>query len=133
MANTKFEASFVVRQIGENTGETFAGSFKCKTRLSHRDHLNRDQLRREYLGANPEGASERATVTAEMASQCAVRIIDGPSWWKSSDNGLALEDDLVLGAVYQGALKCEADAIAERVAKAEEAKTELQEIKSPVE
>lgn len=124
MAN-KYEKTFVVRVTGENTGELFQGTFTVKTRLSHRDHLNRDNLRRQLLGERPEHASERAITSSEIFSQCSVRIVEAPSWWTGSDNGLGMSDDNVPIEVYTEAVKAEADAIEEVKKAAEKAKTEL--------
>lgn len=133
MATTKYERSFVIRVVGEVTGETFVGSFTVKTRLSHRDHLNRDSLRRQLLGDKPEFASERAATSAEIFSQCSTRILEAPSWWTGSDGGMTLTDDSVVIEVYQEALKCEAEALAEVQKKAEEAKKDLAKVETSAE
>ncbi len=127
MATTKYESSFTISVSGDASGELYRGLFKVKTLMSHRDHLDRDRLRREYLGpgATQDNVSPRALSTAEAFSQLQVRILEAPSWWTTSNNGLSLADDNVVGEIYEAALKAEADRVAEVQKKAEEAKLGL--------
>lgn len=111
MAVTKYEAQFTVNTTGETTGDAYKGLFRVKTRLSHRDHLNRDRIRRDMLGANPDGASDRARSIAEIFSQLSVRVLDAPSWWANSENGIELADDNIVAEVYGEAIKAEQDEI----------------------
>lgn len=113
---------FTVSVTGEVTGQVWAGAFKVKTRMSHRDHMTQDRLRREYLGPL-EGASPRAAASAEIFSQLAVRIVDAPSWWADNGAGLDLADDNVVSQVYEAAMKAEREAI-EALKKAGEAARE---------
>jgi hypothetical protein len=129
MPTLKYENEFTVRDVGETTGTSYAGKFKVKTRLSHRDRLNIDNLRRQLLGPVPEGnmPSERAINTAEIFSQLGFRIIEAPSWWTSADNGLGLDDDNIVGKVYNAALKAESDEIKKVQGDGEQAKTDLEQ------
>jgi len=122
---TKYEASFSVNVTGETTGEVFPGVFKVKTRLSHRDALNRDQIRRSLLGPNPAGASPRAESIADIFSELGVRIVDAPSWWVNSDGGMELSDDAVVAEVYKQAMAAAQVANDELKAKGEAAKKDL--------
>lgn len=97
--------SVTVRVVGEISGETFDGSFRVKVSLSHGDQLEQDRVRRELLGEAGGAVGIRASRTAEYLSQCFVRVIDAPSWWKGSADatgipGRNLEDDDVLAEVY---------------------------------
>jgi len=131
MARTlgKYEVEFMIDVTGETTGEPFKGKFACKTRLSHNDHLRRDQVRRALLGVAPGAPDARADSAAEIFSQLAVRLVDAPSWWTMAENGKELYDDKPVAAVYDAAMKAERDAVAAVTAKGEEAKGDLPELK----
>lgn len=126
------DAPFSINIAGDVETDRYIGDFRTKVRLSHRDHLERDRIRRELLGADPVNASPRAASIAEIVSQLAVRITKAPPWWVDSDNGLSLSEDSVLAAVYDAAIKVERDAFEEIKKKAEQAKKELKEISDVV-
>ena len=114
--------NFTIKVEGENSGENWVGIFKCKVRLSHRDILRRDAIRRELLGANPENASLRAITEANAFAELAVRLVDTPQWWKELDNGLELEDPNVVQAVIDEVEKIVQREVESRAKKVEEAK-----------
>jgi hypothetical protein len=118
---------FTIDVKGNSTGKTFKGAFKAKERLSMRDRLDIDTARRNLLGA---GKEEEAGVTARsvasILSQLSVRLTQTPDWWLTSNNGLDLEDENVVVAVYEAAIKVETDA---QAALLEEAKAEVATMK----
>lgn len=116
----KTSESFVVDVIGETTGKTWKGVFKTKLRLSHRDYLRQDEIRRQLLGANPNDASPRAQNTAELFSYISVHLLESPQWWSQSSNGLDHEDDNVIGSVYAEISKLKEKEDADLKAKAAE-------------
>jgi hypothetical protein len=128
MAFSNEPISFTVSVDGEITGEKYRGEFKAKPRLSHRDQMQRDRVRRELLGGDPQFADQRTLYQAEIFSQLSVRIIKAPSWWTDSNGGLDLEDDAVIAQVYKQVMKLEEDAIAALKKEGEEAKDELAKI-----
>lgn len=103
------EGYFDLNLEGDVTKEKWIGKFKCKLRLSHRDTLTKDNLRRQLLGDSPELATERAASLAFIASELSVRLMDAPPWWKASDNGLELADDNVMAEVYANCVRLEKD------------------------
>lgn len=109
MANIPVEFSVSVK--GEITGEDFKGVFKALPRLSHRDNLRRDQLRRDLLGAKPEDASADATNVSAVFSKIWVHVVEAPSWWKDAKNGLDLLDETPVAAVYDNVARIEREAI----------------------
>lgn len=117
--------TFMVDTVGENTGEAYKGTFKVRVRMSHRDSLREDEVRRGLLGANPDAASDRAKSIAYIFAVLSVRIIDCPSWWANSDNGLALEDDNVVKEVFDQTVEASAKALEELKNKAEEARKQI--------
>ena len=122
---------FSVNVKGEVSGEQYAGVFKTKLRLSHRDQLRMDQVRRELLGDHADSASPRAQNQADVFSVLAIHLVgDVPKWWEGSNGGLDLEDDNVIAAVYEGVMKAKADAIKAIKGEAEEAKKELAKAKA---
>lgn len=117
--------SFVVDVVGDVTGKTWKGLFKTKLRLSHRDQLKQDEIRRELLGKNAEHASERSKNQAEIFAFVAIHLISAPSWWDSNDGGLDLEDDNVVSEVFAGIAKAKTDAAKKLQEEAEGAVEEL--------
>jgi hypothetical protein len=124
----KKNVTFTVDIKGKETEETFKGEFEARTKLSLKDTLRQDEIRRTILGTNGAEASAEAYNIAFMAAYCAVRITKAPDWWTASDNGTNLEDLNVLDVV---STKC-ADAINEALGKvvkeAESAQKELKKI-----
>lgn len=125
MASSNDTVQFSISVTGEATGEKWTGAFKCKTRLSHRDQLRLDQVRRDLLGPNPDGASPRAQNQAEVFSFIVAHLIDAPNWWRSNDNGLDLEDDNVVAEVYAQITKAKAEATEKLKKAAGEAEREI--------
>lgn len=120
------ETSFQMKVKGDFTGEEWAGTFKMKLRLSYRETLRQDQLRRELLGPDPaNNASEDARGIAQVFSFLAVYITEGPRWWGETNGGLDMEDNNVAPAVYEKAVARLAEVIAERNKTAEEARKAL--------
>lgn len=117
--------SFVVDVVGDVTGKTWKGLFKTKLRLSHRDQLKQDEIRRELLGKNAEHASERSKNQAEIFAFVAAHILSAPSWWEANDGGLDLEDDNVVSEVFAGIAKAKTDAVKKLQEEAEGAVEEL--------
>jgi hypothetical protein len=119
---------FTVTITGETSGETWRGEFAAKPRLSHRDQLARDRIRRELLGPDGTNAVPRAHNQAEIFSQLAVRLTEAPKWWSEAGNGLDLDDDNIVAEVYSQVMRIEQEAF-ERVKKAaEDAKAELAKV-----
>ena len=130
MANLPVE--FSVSVVGEVTGETFKGVFKAIPRLTHRDNLRRDQLRRDLLGSKPEDASADATNVSAVFSKIWAHVTDVPSWWKDSRNGLDLLDETPVAAVYDNVARIEREAIEAVQAKAQKQVAEVaEELKKP--
>lgn len=121
----KHQATFVVDVKGENTEEQFTGKFTCKTLLSHRDHLIKDQKRRELLGTLDAPAETRSISTSEIFSQLAVRLLEVPGWWTASNDGMELLDDEPLAAVYNKVMALDEVQIRRLKKEAEAAAVEL--------
>lgn len=93
--------SFTINETGENTGKLYKGVFKTKIRLGHRAQLRQDEMRRDLLGAKPDGASPRAVNLADIFSFIWAHLEEAPQWWTMENNGIDLEDDVVPAAVYR--------------------------------
>jgi len=125
MANDANDAPFTLHVVGDSTEKTYTGEFRAKKRLSHRDHLRKDQVRRELLGGQTGTATERASTTAMILSELAVRLTKVEDWWVTSQGGLDLEDDNVIGVLYDKAIAIENDAAEAKKKAAEKAQAEL--------
>jgi hypothetical protein len=92
---------FGISLTGLQTGRPYAGDFTVKTVLSKKDQFRADEIRRILLGVNSESALPALQGDAFMMGQLAVRIVDGPEWWKKSNNGADLEDDNVIPTLFE--------------------------------
>ena len=117
MANVPVE--FKIKVVGEVTGEEYVGTFKAKPRLSHRDTLLQDQMRRDLLGPKGAEAGQAANASALIFSKCWIHLTEAASFWKDAGNGVDLLDEAPVVAVYDQILKIEAEAN-EKVKKAAE-------------
>ena len=118
---------FTVHVVGDVSQTPFDGAFKCRVKLSYRDQLRMDQVRREILGPDGPNASPRAQNTAELLSQLAIHLCDSPNWWKDSNGGLDLMDDNVLAAVWEQVRSIKQAATDAAKAAAEAVKAELKQ------
>lgn len=125
MATHPNSVTFVVNETGEVSGESFHGTFTMKLRLSHMDQFKRDEIRRRLLGADSEHASPRAANAAMVFSEIMIHLTDSPTWWKGNNDGLDLEDDNVVAAVFNGIMAEKKKYTEAMTKKAEEAKEAL--------
>lgn len=109
MANLPVE--FTINVTGEITGDTFRGVFKVKPRLSHRDTLLQDQMRRDLLGPKPGEAGQSAVASALVFSKIWAHLAEAPNWWKDAGNGVDLLDEAPVVAVYDAVQKVEKEAV----------------------
>jgi hypothetical protein len=121
---------FSIDVTGDVTGRPWKGVFETKLRLSHRDQLRQDEIRRELLGARAEHASNRAINQAEIFSTIAAHLTKVPEWWTVNGGGLDLEDDNVIGAVYDRIIELKGEAAKKAKGEADAAKTELAKVKA---
>jgi len=129
----KYEATITIDVTGDDTGDRYQGVFRILTRLTQRQKLLIDQLRRQFLGAQPNGArpDADADARAKIFANLSVRVIEAPAWWTSADGGLEICDDNVPAEVYVAAEKVVAASRAVLVKNAEDARKELSE-KGPI-
>jgi len=100
-------ATFTVNITGETTFQSYPGTFKVKKLLHHGDQVEVDRMRRQLLGALPEGPSPRAVNQTGIFAELLTRIVEAPKWWTENGNGMALYDDNVLKKVYEETMKAE--------------------------
>lgn len=127
MANLPQE--FQIKMTGEATGEEYKGVFKVRPRLNLQQRLARDQFRRDLLGTRGDEASPDAANIALVFSKIWVHLMDAPSWWKDAKNGLEIEDDEVVGKVYEEIIRIESESISAMAKKGEAAAEELKKDK----
>lgn len=119
---------FSVNVVGDATGQQFRGDFEAKVRLSFRDEIERDKIRRAIIGPDPDNAGPRTKNQAFIVADLQVRLTKTSPWWQSANGGLDLEDDNVLLAIFEAATKIEKDAADEIKKKAEVAEKELRKL-----
>ena len=99
---------FDINVIGDDSGNPYMGSFKVRTLLTRRQLAAADEVRRTFLGSNPESASAQTKMDGFIVGQLAVRIIDAPEWFKNAGlGGQDLPDSNVLDKILENALKAE--------------------------
>lgn len=123
MANIPVE--FSINVTGEVTGETWRGIFKAKPRLSHRDTLLQDQMRRDLLGPKAVEAGQSAQASAMVFSKIWVHLTEAPNWWKDAANGVDLLDEAPVVAVFDAITKMEKEATEKVKKEAEKAAEDL--------
>ena len=111
--------------VNGNDGEVLRGKFKIKVKLSVKDRLRIDEIRRGILGGKSSEADGEADSLARALGKIQVHIIESPQFWKDHENGLAFEDlDPVLKVLEQ-ITKIEATYYEAKAKEAEAAKEEL--------
>jgi hypothetical protein len=95
---------FDVKVKGDESEKDYEGLFKVKTKLSIKDRLKEDEIRRTQLGMDSQNAGLEAHAIASAVAYLAVRVVDSPSWWKECEGGLKLEDSNVLAEVNNKAM-----------------------------
>jgi hypothetical protein len=122
--------TFDVMETGESTGKMHAGTFRVKLRLSWRDQLQQDKMRRELLGADANNANPDAVAQAIILSELSVRVMEAPEWWVKGKGGLDLYDDNVISKVYEETRKLVNAIELEKAKEADEARAEIKDIKA---
>lgn len=84
----KSEVQANVNVKGETSGNTYTGIFTAKTKLSYREIIAKDAMRRQILGPDPKNALADVWEHASLSSYLQVHLIDAPDWWKQSNGGL---------------------------------------------
>ncbi len=130
MANPQGVA-FEVHIVGDETGDTFTGTFRAKEKLSWADQLGIDARRRELLGQNSAEAPMGIYNMAMVLSELAFRLTEAPEWWKTSFSGMQLSDDNVVLEVYEKAKKVREDWLNAQKTKGEKARAALAAKQNP--
>lgn len=127
MADEANTAQFSISEDGETSGTRWVGKFRAKKKLSLRDQLNRDKVKRELLGTMGGIPDPRPESIAIIVAELSVRLVEAPDWWRELGNGLDMEDGNVVTKIWDEALKVQEDYDAERRKRAEEARGVLKE------
>lgn len=85
----------------------YTGSFKFKCYLMPSDRLAAGRLYRDLLGANPTLALKHEEDLAFTLSQLRFRVISGPPFWQTSNDGGELPDENVLDNILEAAVASE--------------------------
>ena len=107
-------------------GSVLHGRFKIKLRLSNRDSIKLDEIRRSLLGDRSDLASEGVNGLATVLAKIATHVLESPSWWTASNNGLDLEEQGPVLDIYEAIIKAEKEYTQELSKKAEDAKKLLE-------
>jgi hypothetical protein len=122
------EAEFIVN-IPQDGEEPLRGKFRVKVKLSYREILNMDSIRRQLIGPGGGEADGMATLVSSGLAKIRTHVIDAPSWWKDSNEGLDFDDIKVVLTILDEINKVERDHLADLAKRAEKATEELKETK----
>lgn len=111
--------------VNAASGENYAGTFKIWKRLSHRLTLAKDERRRNLIGERAEYVPENIQQNAYILSTCEAHIIEAPSWYRDSANGMDLLDQEPVAEIFNQIVKVLAEVEGELTKKAKAATTEL--------
>jgi len=116
----------------DSSGETFTGSFAAVRRLTPRQMMLADRIRREQLGEHAQYASDDMLNITNMFAHLAVSITKSPQWWKESNGGLDLDSDKipVIVAIYKKVAEIQGKVEKELTKEAEADKKVLKEVVS---
>lgn len=95
----KNEATFILDEIGETTGNKYEGKFTvlCALNMAKKHQLELEKTRLLADFANPtDGLAGIAIILANLRT----KIVDAPEWWKQSGGGLDIMDEDILLKVY---------------------------------
>lgn len=90
-----------ISTVGIRTGKPYNGKFTVKTVTTRRENFLADERRRFIIGSNAANAPAALQGEAYMLGLLFVRIVEAPDWWKTSDGGLEIEDENVIGELYK--------------------------------
>jgi hypothetical protein len=123
-------AIFDINIIGDESGNPYTGSFKVRTLLTRRQRAAADEIRRDFIGTNPEGASKQVAIDGFVVGQLAVRVLDAPDFFKNAGvGGQNLPDFNVLEAILEKAILAEEERKSKLIKQADDA-TEILKKKS---
>jgi hypothetical protein len=105
--------------------EPLRGKFRVKVKLSYRDILNMDSIRRQLLGPNGGEADGMAALVASGLAKIRTHSLETPSWWKEAGDGLEFEDINVVLSVLTEINNIEKEHLAEVQKAADKAVEEL--------
>lgn len=120
--------SFSVDVEGSTTKRRYNGVFKVRPLLSHRQKLQKDEMKRQLLGMLPDGASNDAFKTAVIFSTIWAHLVEAPGWWKDASNGIDLLDEEPIEAVIDKIVAFEEEVKGQLIKDGEKAKEGLTEI-----
>jgi hypothetical protein len=92
---------FEISIVGDESGETWAGKFRAKEKVTFQDQIQADRMRREMLGLNSHEADPEVQGQVMMLAELSVRLTETPKWWQEMRNGFGLADLNVLMAIYK--------------------------------
>jgi len=119
--------SFTIHIVAKS-GDRYDGVFKIHRRLSHRQLLQQDQLRRELSGPTGGAPSGFSSSLASALAMIRVRVIEAPEWWTKSGNGLDLLDIEPIEAIATEINRIDEEIDKEMAEKAEKALAEIKPV-----
>ncbi len=108
--------------------EPLRGKFKINVKLSYREMLAMDAMRRQLLGPLSGEADGMAALIASAVAKIRTHAIDTPSWWKEAGNGIDFDDMTVVLTVLEEIQKVEKTHLEEIQKAAEKAAEALKDL-----
>lgn len=83
-----------------DVGEKFEGYFTVKCRLTLRERHMLELEKTRLMGGHDNPTSGLMAI-AVMLANLEIKLIDAPEWWKQNDNGRDIEDEEIVGKIYE--------------------------------
>lgn len=128
---SKTQDEFTVNIATDDFPEPLRGKFVVKTKLSMKEIMAMDNLRRQYLGPNGGESDGLAATIARDLAEIQIHTVDAPSWWIESKNGLEIQDVKIVLDVYDELQKVKRSNFGSLAEKAQAAKEDLKEKEKP--
>jgi hypothetical protein len=100
-------AEFNIGEVGEDSSQTFMGTFKVKCILSPLEFIDADRLRRELLGSFSEISSEHVRNITVALSQLQYRVVMCPEFWKNPRINGGHVDENVINVIFEKAVEAQ--------------------------
>jgi hypothetical protein len=100
-------AIFEINDIGDDTNQTYLGTFRVKCVLSPLEFISSDKTRRELLGLHQEFAIEHTKNLALALAQLQYRVMESPAFWKNKTIDGGHVDDNIILLVFERAIEAQ--------------------------
>jgi hypothetical protein len=92
-------SSFEFKEVGDITNVEYKGEFEIKTILKIADKKRKEQIVSIKMGVSQSSATPALKLYCEYLSELQVRVIKGPSWFKSNELDELIDENIIVALV----------------------------------